>query len=554
MTRLKGSGRAASILRSLPALLRTPHVRRHANISDSSRLNAKTSAHHLEYWAGIDQKISTVLLRFLGQSRASPLGDRAVLLRASSTPTSWPWTLKTGEVKWKTPSRSGENGYTITKRPDSTTTGIVYSGYLAAAEFATTLRAADRARRQRPARSCGGRTRSPGGERGPAQRPGRPHRSLDARRATIWNTAGPRSDLGLIYFVTGNCGRTTTARCAEGDNLFCASIDGPQAKTGSTSGTSSRCTTTYGTTTRPSPVVLFDTRDQRAAAQGHSPRRPHGLGVHPGPDERNAADSGSTRSRCPRTRGEDAKTQADPTRRRDRAAVASSCRATRRPAASSTPSGKPGAHAALGIGGTNWSPVPYSPDTGYFYCPARCARARSPARRQVHAGLRYTRGKPVGAIARRCTARHGDRRHDHKSPGSTRRRTASAGAAVVVRAPSCPRARQLLASTRRRARSCGGSRPASVLDGRARVLRGDGREQYVAIATGATSCRAAPTATRCGLLVEGQLGPMCRRRRRQTVAGPTGPIVEEPTRSRRCEQRGVQLFARARIRIKTGTT
>jgi len=40
-----------------------------------------------------------------------------------------------------------------------------------------------------------------------------------------------------------------------------------------------------------------------------------------------------------------------------------------KPGVSLSPSGHPGAMQPSGIGGTNWSPMPYSPDTGYFYVP-----------------------------------------------------------------------------------------------------------------------------------------------------------------------------------------
>ena len=41
-----------------------------------------------------------------------------------------------------------------------------------------------------------------------------------------------------------------------------------------------------------------------------------------------------------------------------------------------------------GIGGTNWSPMPYSPDTGYFYVPGT---VRSSAFTRY--GDKYVRGK-----------------------------------------------------------------------------------------------------------------------------------------------------------------
>ena len=50
-----------------------------------------------------------------------------------------------------------------------------------------------------------------------------------------------------------------------------------------------------------------------------------------------------------------------------------------------------------GIGGTNWSPMPYSPDTGYFYVPGtvRTSAFTRYGDKYVH-GQRY-----VGRNARR---------------------------------------------------------------------------------------------------------------------------------------------------------
>jgi len=50
--------------------------------------------------------------------------------------------------------------------------------------------------------------------------------------ATIWNTPALDPDLGLIYFVTGNCGRNYDGSMREGDNPVLRLDDGPQAKTG----------------------------------------------------------------------------------------------------------------------------------------------------------------------------------------------------------------------------------------------------------------------------------------------------------------------------------
>src|SRR5207244_495644 len=50
--------------------------------------------------------------------------------------------------------------------------------------------------------------------------------------ATIWNTPALDPDLGLVYFVTGNCGPDYDGSMREGDNLYCASMMALKAKTG----------------------------------------------------------------------------------------------------------------------------------------------------------------------------------------------------------------------------------------------------------------------------------------------------------------------------------
>ena len=68
----------------------------------------------------------------------------------------------------------------------------------------------------------------------------------------------------------------------------------------------------------------------------------------------------------------------------------------------------PVADAAVGVGGTNWSPMPYSPDTGYFYVPGTV---------RTSAFTRYSDKFVVGQALRRRHAggadRHRDERHVH---------------------------------------------------------------------------------------------------------------------------------------------
>ena len=68
--------------------------------------------------------------------------------------------------------------------------------------------------------------------------------------AAIWQTPAIDPELGLIYFSTGNPGPVLNGNLRKGDNLFSVSIVAIDARRASTAGTSSRCITTSGTTTR----------------------------------------------------------------------------------------------------------------------------------------------------------------------------------------------------------------------------------------------------------------------------------------------------------------
>ena len=77
--------------------------------------------------------------------------------------------------------------------------------------------------------------------------------------ATIWNTPALDPDLGLVYFVTGNCGPDYDGSMREGDNLFCASMMALKAKTGEYVWHFQQVHHDIWDYDAASPVVLFDT-------------------------------------------------------------------------------------------------------------------------------------------------------------------------------------------------------------------------------------------------------------------------------------------------------
>ena len=85
--------------------------------------------------------------------------------------------------------------------------------------------------------------------------------------ATIWQTPAVDPELGLIYFSTGNPGPDLNGGVRAGDNLFTASIVALEARRASTVGTSRRCITICGTTTRRIPSCC-STRHRGADRKG----------------------------------------------------------------------------------------------------------------------------------------------------------------------------------------------------------------------------------------------------------------------------------------------
>src|SRR5437867_3528440 len=77
--------------------------------------------------------------------------------------------------------------------------------------------------------------------------------------ATIWNTPALDPDLGLVYFVAGNCGPDYDGSMREGDNLFCASMIALKAKTGEYVWHFQQVHHDIWDYDAASPVVLFDT-------------------------------------------------------------------------------------------------------------------------------------------------------------------------------------------------------------------------------------------------------------------------------------------------------
>ncbi len=139
--------------------------------------------------------------------------------------------------------------------------------------------------------------------------------------ATVWQTPAVDPELGLIYFSTGNPGPDFNGAVRAGDNLFSASIVAIEARTGKYRWHFQEVHHDLWDYDAPNPVVLFDVRDRRARAQRARASRQDGLGVHPRPRDRRAADRHRGAARAAGAAASDGRDAAVPARRRDRAAA-----------------------------------------------------------------------------------------------------------------------------------------------------------------------------------------------------------------------------------------
>ena len=218
---------------------------------DVFALNAKTGEIIWEYWSGIDQKISTVCCGWVNRGLAMGEG---MLFFGQFDANVVALDMKTGKVMWKTAIEQWENGYTITSAP-LYHDGIIYSGLQG--EFG--VRGRLTALNAKNGEILWRWYALPGpGEFGSDTWPaGTDH--YERGGATIWNTPALDPELGLVYFVTGNCGPDYDGAMREGDNLFCASMVALNAKTGKYVWHFQQVRHDIWDYDAASPAVLFDT-------------------------------------------------------------------------------------------------------------------------------------------------------------------------------------------------------------------------------------------------------------------------------------------------------
>ena len=555
MTRLKGSGLGGKYSFEATPLVKDGIMYTVTGNDDVFALNAKTGEILWERWSGIDQKISTVCCGWVNRGLAMGEG---MLFFGQLDANVVALDIKTGKEAWKTPIEDWHNGYGITAAP-LYYAGIVYSG-ITGGEFG--VRGRLTALDAKTGKILWRWYTLPGlGEIGSDTWPAGTDHAMRGG-ATIWNTPALDPELGLIYFATGNCGPDFDGSMREGDNLFCASIVALKAKTGEYAWHFQQVHHDIWDYDAVSPVVLFDTVINGQPRKGIAEAGKTGwvyildrtngkplIGIEerPVPQE---------------PKQKTAKTQPYPVGD----AVMPQCAP---PFDGYEKAGclfepfweepvliQPGA-----AGGTVWAPMPYSPDTGYFYAPASIRTGAFVRYGDTYKhGQRYVAGSlssPIGSPqAGTFTAIDGATNRiawQHQMPyrmGGGGGSTVTAGGVVLRGEPDG----NFVAVDAKTGAVLWKFQTGFGADAPAVVYEVDG-DEYIAIATGGNSLQGSAYGDAVwAFSLKGQLSPLWPPPPPSTIAGPTGPIAEGITRVNIGFNNLEYSYFPGRTRIKAGTT
>ena len=554
MTRLKGSGSGGKYSAEATPLVKDGIMYMVTGNDDVFALNAKTGEILWERWSGLDQKISTVCCGWLNRGLA--MGEGMVFLGQLDANVV-ALDIKTGKEVWKTPIEDWRNGYGVTSAP-LYFDGIVYSGNTGG-EFGvrSRLTALDAKTGKILWRWY---TLPAPGEVGAESWPAGTDHAMRGG-ASIWNTPALDPQLGLIYFATGNCGPDYDGSMREGDNLFCASIVALKAKTGEYAWHFQEVHHDIWDYDAASPVVLFDTvingQPRKGIAEAgrtgwvyildRTNGKPLiGIEERPVPQE---------------PRQKTAKTQPYPIGD----ATVPLCA---QPMEGYEKAGcifeafwdEPVLIQPSGQGGTNWSPMPYSPDTGFLYVPGTIRTStfsRVPS--QYSNGLRYTNGTqapPIGSpLSGTFTAidSHTNKiAWQHKMPyrmGGGGGSTVTAGGLLLRGEPDG----NFVAVDAKTGDLLWKFQTGFGADAPATVYEVDG-DQYIAIAAGGNSVQGSAYGDAVwAFSLKGQLGPLWPPPPPETVAGPGGAISEGVDKVNIGDRNVEYSYFPARIRVKAGT-
>jgi len=555
MTRLKGSGVGGKYSFEASPLVKDGIMYVVTGNDDVFALNAKTGEIIWEYWSGINQQISTVCCGWVNRGLA--MGDGHVYLGQLDASVV-ALDMKTGKVAWKTPIEKWENGYGVTSAP-LYYEGIIYSG-ITGGEFGVRGRLTALDAKTGEIKWRWYTLPGPGDVGADTWPPGTDHAMRGG--AAIWNTPALDPELGLVYFAVGNCGPDYDGSMREGDNLFCTSIVALKAKTGEYVWHFQQVHHDIWDYDAASPVVLFDTVINGEPRKGIAEAgrtgwvyildRTNGkplIGIEEKPVPQDP-------------RQKTAKTQPIPVGDATVPQCAEKLPGYEEAGCIYTPFWEtPVLIQPSGIGGTNWSPMPYSPDTGYFYVPGTVrTSAFTRYSDKYKVGLRYTGGgqsapidSPMSGTFTAIDAKTNKIAWQHKTPyrvGGGGGSTVTAGGLVLRGEPDG----NFLALDAKTGAELLRFQTGFGADAPPVVYEVDG-EQYITIATGGNSMQGSAYGDALWTFsLKGQLGPLWAPPPPPTIAGPTGPIVSGVDTIRIGANNVEYSFAPSRTRIKTGTT
>jgi quinohemoprotein ethanol dehydrogenase len=554
MTRLKGSGFGGKYSFEATPLVKDGVMYVITGNDDVFALNAKTGEILWERWSGIDQKITSVCCGWVNRGLAMGEG---MLFLGQFDANVVALDIKTGKEVWRTPIEVWQDGYGITSAP-LYHDGIVYSG-ITGGEYG--VRGRVTALEAKTGKILWRWYTLPGpGEVGADTWPtGTDHFSRGG--AAIWNTPALDPQLGLVYFAVGNCGPDYDGSMREGDNLFCASIVALKAKTGEYAWHFQQVHHDIWDYDAASPVVLFDTvvngQPRKGIAEAgrtgwvyildRTNGKPLiGIEERPVPQE---------------PRQKTAKTQPFPIGD----AVVPQCA---EPLEGYERAGcifevfweEPTLIQPSGIGGTNWSPISYNPDTDSFYVSATIrTSAFSRYDTKYTKGKRYdggTQAAPIGsAMSGAFTAVGGNTNKivwQKKTPnriGGGSGSTATAGGIVLRGDPDG----NILAHDAKTGEVLWQFQTGFGAEAPPIVYEVDG-DEYIAIAAGGNQGVGSAFGDAVWTFsLKGQLNPLWPPPPPATVAGPTGPIAEGVDTVKIGDNNIEYAYFPRRTRVKAGT-
>jgi len=556
MTRLKSSGLGGKYSFEATPLVKDGIMYISTGNDDVFALDAKTGQILWEHWSQIGQTISTICCGWLNRGLAMGEG---MLFIAQLDANMVALDIKTGKEVWRTPVEDWHNGYGMTAAP-LYYDGIVYTG-ITGGEFGIRgrLTALDAKTGKILWRAY--TLPAPGEPGGDSWPGGTTHYSRGG--ASIWNTPALDPELGLVYFAVGNCGPDYDGSMREGDNLFCASVLAVNAKTGAYAWHFQQLHHDIWDYDAASPVLLFDTvvngQARKAAAQAgrtgwvYILDRTNGkplLGIEerPVPQE---------------PRQKTAKTQPFPIGD----AIVPQC-AEPMPASGYEKAGcifeafweEPVLIQPSGIGGTNWAPMSYNPETGSLYVPGTIRTSAFARYGDTYKlGLRYvggTQAAPIGSpMSGTFTAIGGNTNKiawQNKTPyriGQGGGSTTTAGGLVFRGDPDG----NFLAINAKTGEELWRFQTGFGADAPPAVYEIDG-EEYVAIATGGNQSQLSANGDAVWVFsLKGQLGPLWPPPVPQSLAGPAGPIANGVDTVKIGDNNVEYSYGPARTRVKAGT-